>query len=81
LSTPQIPSHTHSYTAPATGTVQGGKVGKQVASAGATTGSTGGGGSHTHPFSFSSGTATFSGTAIDLAVKYLDVITATADLI
>lgn len=77
LSTPQIPSHTHSYTAPATGTVQGGKVGKQVASAGATTGSTGGGGSHTHPFSFSSGTATFSGTAIDLAVKYLDVITAT----
>jgi len=53
----------------------------------------GGGGSHTHPFSFSSGTGsftgnaatitqdahthTFTGTAINLAVKYLDVITAT----
>ena len=43
------------------------------------TGATGGGGSHDHPFTFSSGTATFTGTAIDLAVKYLDVITATAD--
>ena len=39
----------------------------------------GGGGSHTHPFSFSSGSGTFSGTAINLAVKYLDVITATKD--
>jgi hypothetical protein len=41
--------------------------------------STGGGGSHSHPFSFSSGSGTFSGTAINLAVKYLDVITATKD--
>ena len=48
--------------------------------------SVGGGGSHTHSFSaptgsftFSSGTASssFTGTAINLAVKYLDVITAT----
>jgi len=53
----------------------------------------GGDGSHTHPFSFTSGTGsftgdaasilqnshthTFTGTAINLAVKYLDVITAT----
>jgi len=38
---------------------------------------TGGGGSHTHPFSFSSGSGTFSGNAINLAVKYVDVIRAT----
>jgi hypothetical protein len=37
----------------------------------------GGGGSHTHPFSFSSGSGTFSGNAINLAVKYVDVIRAT----
>lgn len=36
---------------------------------------TGGGGAHSHPLSISS--ATFSGSAINLAVKYLDVITAT----
>ncbi len=40
---------------------------------------TGGGGSHTHPFSFTSGSGTFSGNAIDLAVKYVDVIRATKD--
>ena len=55
----------------------------------------GGGGSHTHPFSFSSGSGTFSGspatvvqnahnhtftgTAINLAVQYIDVIRATKD--
>jgi hypothetical protein len=38
---------------------------------------TGGGGSHNHPFSFSSGSGTFSGNAINLAVKYVDVIRAT----
>jgi len=63
------------------------------------TGSTGGGSSHTHPFSFSSGSGTFSGNsvtalqnahnhtasssftgnAINLAVKYVDVIRATKD--
>lgn len=70
LSTSQIPSHTHSYTA------TGANFGPDGASepnapTGATTGATGGGGSHTH-----SG-GTFTGTAINLAVKYLDVITAT----
>jgi hypothetical protein len=40
---------------------------------------TGGGGDHTHPFSFSSGSGTFSGNAINLAVKYVDVIRATKD--
>ena len=40
---------------------------------------TGGGGDHTHPFSFSSGSGTFSGNAINLAVQYIDVIRATKD--
>lgn len=38
--------------------------------------STGGGGSHTHSFS---GSGSFSGTAINLAVQYVDVILATKD--
>jgi hypothetical protein len=42
-------------------------------------GATGGGGSHEHPFSFSSGSGTFSGSAINLAVQYIDVIRATKD--
>lgn len=87
LSTPQIPSHSHgpgslinapgnnrrfeSSPGPTNGTngdaIQG------------TTAAAGGGGSHSHPFSFSSGSGTFSGSAINLAVKYLDVITATKD--
>ena len=37
----------------------------------------GGGGSHDHPLTISS--STFSGDAIDLAVKYVDVIRATKD--
>ena len=78
LSTAQIPSHTHTYNSSSGGS--SGKSGSaQLSNVGATTGATGGGGSHDHSFSFSSGTATFTGTAIDLAVKYLDVITATAD--
>lgn len=40
---------------------------------------TGGGGDHTHPFSFSSGSGTFSGNAINLAVKYYDFIIASKD--
>ncbi len=80
LSIPQIPSHTHSTQvgSPASSTFSGLKFGTKPLGAG-NTGATGGGGSHSHPFSFTSGTATFTGTAIDLAVKYLDVITATAD--
>lgn len=78
LSTSQIPSHSHSAIANT-----GGTAGSTVADWGVlnayyandstfgNTGTTGGGGSHTH-----SG-GTFTGTAINLAVKYLDVITAT----
>lgn len=74
LSTPQIPSHTHS-----TPFGSGGGSGFEAVSPVPTsdgqlfTGATGGGGSHTHPFSFSSG----SGTApLTLEVKYVDLIIA-----
>jgi hypothetical protein len=78
LSTAQIPSHTHSYTDPRLGGGPNGAGGgsnkyDSPANTG-TTGATGGGGSHSHSVS---GSATFTGTAINLAVKYLDVITAT----
>jgi len=74
LSTPQIPSHSHTITG-------GGYNGDSVQTertgvSTATTNNTGGGGSHTHPFSFSSGSATFTGNSIDLAVKYVDLIIA-----
>jgi hypothetical protein len=71
LSTSEMPSHSHGNSiagnfggtsAFATGVNPGGNLNTQ---------STGGGGSHSH-----SG-GTFTGTAINLAVKYLDVITAT----
>jgi hypothetical protein len=82
LSTPQIPSHTHSVVRDAG--VQGSNPGPGLQSYGAgnkpnETGNTGGSGSHTHPFSFSSGSGTFTGNAINLAVKYVDVIRATKD--
>ena len=75
LSTPQIPSHTHTIGP----IVDGGGAVLTVESlykqsTQQNSGSTGGGGSHTHPFSFSSGSATSS--AIDLAVKYVDLIIA-----
>ena len=52
-------------------------VGTPTVNAG--TDNTGGGGDHTHPFSFSSGSGTFSGNAINLAVKYYDFIVASKD--
>jgi hypothetical protein len=82
LSTPQIPSHSHSgittISAPA---APAGFKGAQrnVNPTTSSTNNTGGGGSHDHPFSFSSGSGTFSGNAINLAVKYVDVIRATKD--
>ena len=82
LSTPQIPSHSHTF--PTKGSFYEGPskvlVGDSQPGGGTfTTSSTGGGGSHDHPFSFSSGSGTFSGNAINLAVKYVDVIRATKD--
>lgn len=74
LSTPQIPSHSHSL---GSAVNDGGPGGRSVYGASPfNTSSTGGDGSHTHPFSFSSGSGTFSGNAINLAVKYVDMIRA-----
>jgi len=71
LSTPQIPSHSHTSGTFGAGFNGGGTPYLNAAGSG-NTGNTGGGGSHTHPFSFSNATAN----AIDLAVKYVDLIIA-----
>lgn len=68
LTTAQIPSHNHSG-----GFTQGGNAvigDDRNTGSSANTGSTGGGGSHTH---------SFTGTAINLAVQYVDTIIATKD--
>lgn len=76
LTTPQIPSHTHNIQG-WTGTAAGNQGKPQAANtANLASGSTGGDQSHTHPFSFSAGSGTFSGNAINLAVKYYDFIIA-----
>lgn len=75
LTTPQIPSHTHTVTF----NQLSGKTNTQPASLGAnfssgsivkTSEAAGGGGAHNH-------TGSFAGTAINLAVQYVDVIIAT----
>ena len=75
LSTSQIPSHTHGNTFPIWGGCAGfngwGRRSTSTPTATLTSDSTGGGGSHDHTG------GTFTGTAINLAVQYLDVITAT----
>ena len=81
LTTPQIPSHSHTITpynpSPADTSIVGTGIGDPKSAA--STNATGGGGSHDHPFSFTSGTGTFTGNAINLAVKYYDFIIAAAD--
>jgi hypothetical protein len=67
LSTAQMPSHTHSESQ-ASSTLRAGGCGDAATATGGETGATGGGGSHTH-----SG-GTFTGTAINLAVQYIDII-------
>jgi hypothetical protein len=86
LSTTQMPSHSHSAPTGKSFVFSGGGDSRDSTNGNnvdnlfkGTPGNTGGGGSHSHPFSFSSGTGTFSGSAMNLAVKYLDVITATKD--
>jgi hypothetical protein len=76
LTTPQIPSHSHP--AGGSGNAKRGAVPGNYMTAPGTnpTGGAGGDGAHTHPFSFSSGTGTFTGNAINLAVQYIDVIIA-----
>ena len=82
LTTPQIPSHSHTqkYTAfnPEGSNTQVGRDSQgSVVNSNQSTVATGGGGSHSHPLTISS--ATFSGSAINLAVSYVDVIRATKD--
>ena len=79
LTTPQIPSHTHTVTGGPTANGAVNTLTHTNLTTATPTGATGGGGDHTHPFSFSSGSGTFSGNAINLAVKYVDVIRATKD--
>jgi hypothetical protein len=82
LTTAQIPSHAHSQQP----TTSGGDLGTFVAFANSgggyssanNTGSAGSGGSHTHTVS-GSATGSFTGTAINLAVQYVDVIIANID--
>ena len=69
LSTAQIPSHTHTYTE-VVGSPCGGLTGGGASTTTSNTGATGGGGSHNH---------SFTGTAINLAVQYVDAIIATKD--
>lgn len=70
LTTTEMPSHTHAAgaTFSAAAQAKGGTNVRTIANTGNATGAAGGGGSHNH---------TFSGTAINLAVQYVDVIIAT----
>jgi len=72
LTTAQIPSHTHTYPNGSTTASYkvDGNTGPNGYFASGSTDATGGGGSHDH---------TFTGTAINLAVSYVDVIIATKD--
>ena len=75
LSTNEIPSHTHQYRSTANSAGNYGfsrlsNTNTAYSNTNALIETTGGGGSHNH---------TFSGTAIDLAVQYVDVIIATKD--
>ena len=75
LDTNQIPSHSHTVSQqnPYNFAANDASASRQYSRVNTNTGATGGGGSHTH-----SG-GTFTGTAINLAVKYCDVIFATKD--
>ncbi len=84
LTTPQIPAHKHNSLAGDGGGYSGPNLqARQPTQFNLSNPiqNTGGDGAHSHPFSFSSGsgTGTFSGNAINLAVKYVDVIRATKD--
>lgn len=71
LTTSQIPSHTHDQTPGAAGAASAGvNTSYDIGAVTRTTAATGGGNSHDHAFT---------GTAINLAVQYVDVIIATKD--
>jgi hypothetical protein len=72
LSTSQIPSHAHPNGASANVTnTNAGPTGAASRTTSQATGNAGGGGSHDHPFG---GSGTFSGSNLDMAVQYADVI-------
>jgi hypothetical protein len=74
LSTSEIPSHTHSYSAPNSAPFGAQPACGSISNVNAqTTGATGGGGSHTHTG------GSFTGTAINLAVQYIDIIICSKD--
>jgi hypothetical protein len=77
LSTAQIPSHTHTYEGPVGGGCSYDGGGSSFGNR--TSGATGGGGSHNHSLTMNAHNHTFTGTAINLAVQYVDVIIATKD--
>jgi hypothetical protein len=70
LTEAQIPSHTHTLSIVTSGTTAATGAGTRIMPGSSTTGATGGGGSHNH---------SFTGTAMDFAVQYVDVIIATKD--
>ena len=75
LSTSEIPSHTHPMNgAPNASNNNGWSFAASSSVTAYTTGATGGGGSHSH--GFTQPTGSFSGTAINLAVQYIDNIIA-----
>jgi len=81
LTTAQIPSHNHTFEyAPGVVTRSEGGNGNSIFSNPftGTTSSTGGGGSHTHSFTASS-SGSFTGTAMDFAVQYVDLIICSKD--
>lgn len=79
LSTAQIPSHTHSYqqTNVSNRLTYLSESSSNDGDFTGTTGSTGGGGSHNHSLTMNAHNHTFTGTAMDFAVQYVDVIIAT----
>jgi len=83
LSTTEIPAHSHTtrrFAAGSTGTTAGGASNNATpTNLNPTTTDTGGGGAHGHGFTNPTYGSTFTGTAINLAVQYVDVIIATKD--
>jgi hypothetical protein len=78
LTTAQIPSHTHTALVPGSGGCGSNGI-YPGDPATINTGATGGGGSHNHSLTMNAHNHTFTGTAINLAVKYVDVIFASKD--
>lgn len=87
LATTQIPAHGHSYNNPVPSGVgfNSGSDNPSVIGSNFTTGSSGGGQSHTHSFSGTAGggsvtgSASFFGNAINMAVQYVDIIACIKD--